>query len=150
MGQASAGQAGGAGGGGGSGGAGAGRPAVEAAQEARDVAQRPAPARLPRADRVHEQHRGGRVWQGARHRAADDPSRRFAIKCLLKAKLLAREQLGNCLNELSILRRIDHHAYLCNLFYASQDESTLCMCSDLMLGGTLQRDDAAGAGGLSV
>mmetsp|Transcript_9832 Transcript_9832/g.18468 ORF Transcript_9832/g.18468 Transcript_9832/m.18468 type:complete len:613 (+) Transcript_9832:3077-4915(+) len=69
----------------------------------------------------------------------NDPSRRFAVKCMHKGKIIHREQVDNCLNELGILRRMEHYAYLVNLFYAFQDEEYLYMCTDLMLGGTLQR-----------
>mmetsp|Transcript_10817 Transcript_10817/g.18437 ORF Transcript_10817/g.18437 Transcript_10817/m.18437 type:complete len:841 (+) Transcript_10817:155-2677(+) len=69
----------------------------------------------------------------------DDPMRRFAVKCMNKAKILHRKQVDNVLNELGILRRLDHYPYLVNLFYAFQDRNNVYMCTDLMLGGTLQR-----------
>jgi len=69
----------------------------------------------------------------------DDPTKRFAVKCMHKGKVLHKGQTANVLNELNILRRLDHRPHLVNLFYAFQDRDYLYFCTDLMLGGTLQR-----------
>ncbi|GBG29968.1 Protein kinase, putative [Hondaea fermentalgiana] len=69
----------------------------------------------------------------------DEPSRRFAVKCMNKGKIIHKGQVENVLNELNILRRLEHYPYLVNLFYAFQDKNNVYMCTDLMLGGTLQR-----------
>jgi len=68
-----------------------------------------------------------------------DTGKTFAVKCMHKAMVVKKDQTENCLNELTILSKLDHYPFIVNLWYAFQDSTNIYMCSDLMLGGTLQR-----------
>lgn len=62
----------------------------------------------------------------------------FAVKSFSKGKLIARREVDQALNELNLLMRLPHNHFVVNLFYAFQDKDRLYMCTNLMLGGSLQ------------
>jgi serine/threonine protein kinase len=62
----------------------------------------------------------------------------FAVKSMNKAKLLAKDQVENTMNELKILARLSrHHPNVVNISYAFQDPRFLYAVLDLCLGGSL-------------
>ncbi|KAI8143012.1 kinase-like domain-containing protein [Fennellomyces sp. T-0311] len=63
--------------------------------------------------------------------------REFALKYISKERCIQRKSIGNIISERRLLERIDF-PLIVNLRYAFQDDDTLFMALDLMLGGDLR------------
>lgn len=75
----------------------------------------------------------GKVWR-VRHRASN---RIFAMKEMLKARVISKRSISSVLNERKLLAVLKH-PFIVNMQYAFQDKSSLYLVMDLMAGGDLR------------
>eukprot|EP01135_Chromosphaera_perkinsii_P002545 Nk52_evm61s224 gene=Nk52_evmTU61s224 len=66
-----------------------------------------------------------------------DNERMFAMKYMNKEKCISQKAVKNVLNEIKILKNIEH-SFIVNLQYAFHDPEDIFMVSDLMMGGDLR------------
>ena len=69
-----------------------------------------------------------------KHKATDKV---YALKYINKAKCIQMNAVENIIDERKLLELI-HNPFICNLRYAFQDDKSLFMVIDLMMGGDLR------------
>ena len=79
----------------------------------------------------------GKVWRVSSNRLKGEKINQFAMKEMLKARVMHKKSIQSVMNELKLLSMISSK-FIVNAHYAFQDSENLYLVMDLLLGGDLR------------
>jgi serine/threonine protein kinase len=79
----------------------------------------------------------GKVWRVSSNRLKGEPNSEFAMKEMLKARVMNKKSIQSVMNELKLLSLMNSK-FIVNAHYAFQDSEHLYLVMDLVLGGDLR------------
>lgn len=79
----------------------------------------------------------GKVWRVSSNRLKGEKITQFAMKEMLKARVMHKKSIQSVMNELKLLSMISSK-FIVNAHYAFQDSENLYLVMDLLLGGDLR------------
>jgi serum/glucocorticoid-regulated kinase 2 len=79
----------------------------------------------------------GKVWRVSSTRLTGGSGTEFAMKEMLKARVMNKKSIQSVMNELKLLQLINS-PFIVNAHYAFQDSEYLYLVMDLLLGGDLR------------
>ena len=79
----------------------------------------------------------GKVWRVISNRLKGEKITQFAMKEMLKARVVAKRSVHSVINEKKFLSQL-YHPFLVNMNYAFDDRENLYLVIDLMTGGDLR------------
>jgi serine/threonine protein kinase len=79
----------------------------------------------------------GKVWRVNTNRIKGEMESEFAMKEMLKARVMHKKSITSVMNELKLLSMINSK-FIVNAHYAFQDSENLYLVMDLLLGGDLR------------
>lgn len=79
----------------------------------------------------------GKVWRVSTRRLEEEEVTEFALKEMLKARVMHKKSIESVMDELKLLQIIKTK-FIVNAHYAFQDSDNLYLVMDLLLGGDLR------------